>query len=404
MVPLLDEAMISIFLVSPWRIIDRAIDAVKWPRRLRRPGVECRGKGEPPVKLDVGMLTHDLKTLPRVRPPRWRRSGSTACGRRRPSTIRFFCRLAVAATATSRIKLGTSIAVGGSPPQARWSWPTSPGIWPRPPADASSWGLGSQVKGHNERRFSVKWEGAGAADARGRPGAARDLGLAGKMETKLNFKGAVLPVRSHGRHSFSPGPDRASPGTGLRRRRESCDVPHRRRGVRRPCTCIRSTSPKISGVSSCRPAVTEGLAKSGRRPERFHLRHPRASWFVGDTEAEAGAGAPGSEAADSLFLRPPPAPTSRCWPLTAGRTSCRTCTASQWRGDWKGMADLITDEMVDVYAVTGTHDDVGRKLRERYAGLPGTAPRSISPGKQPTLDDPRLPRLVKEFQRLAFTG
>ena len=60
------------------------------------------------------------------------------------------------------------------------------------------------------------------------------------------------------------------------------------------------------------------------------------------------------------------------------------------------MADLITDEMVDVYAVTGTHDDVGRKLRERYAGLLDRT-AFYQPGKQPTLDDPRLPRLVKEF-------
>ena len=65
-------------------------------------------------------------------------------------------------------------------------------------------------------------------------------------------------------------------------------------------------------------------------------------------------------------------------------------------GDWKGMADLITDEMVDVYAVTGTHDDIGRKLRERYAGLLDRT-AFYQPGTQPTLDDPRLPRLVKEF-------
>ena len=60
------------------------------------------------------------------------------------------------------------------------------------------------------------------------------------------------------------------------------------------------------------------------------------------------------------------------------------------------MADLITDEMLDVYAVTGDHDDIGRKLRERYAGLLDRT-AFYQPGKQPTLDDPRLPRLVKEF-------
>ena len=38
-------------------------------------------------------------------------------------------------------------------------------------------------------------------------------------------------------------------------------------------------------------------------------------------------------------------------------------------GDWKGMADLITDEMLDTYAVTATYDNAARKLAERYAGL-----------------------------------
>ena len=33
------------------------------------------------------------------------------------------------------------------------------------------------------------------------------------------------------------------------------------------------------------------------------------------------------------------------------------------------MADLITDEMLDVYAVTGTRDDVADKLKKKYDGL-----------------------------------
>jgi len=50
------------------------------------------------------------------------------------------------------------------------------------------------------------------------------------------------------------------------------------------------------------------------------------------------------------------------------------------------MAKLITDEMVDTYAVTGTWDTIGAKIRERYAGS-SIAPRSTS-RTQPGLDDP----------------
>ncbi len=64
-------------------------------------------------------------------------------------------------------------------------------------------------------------------------------------------------------------------------------------------------------------------------------------------------------------------------------------------GDWKGMADLVTDEMVDAFAVTGTYETIGRKIRERYAALLDRT--SLYQPYQPGLDDPRLPRLVQEF-------
>jgi hypothetical protein len=60
------------------------------------------------------------------------------------------------------------------------------------------------------------------------------------------------------------------------------------------------------------------------------------------------------------------------------------------------MADLITDEMLDTYAVTGTHDTIAARLAERYRGLLDRT-AFYQPAKQQTLDDPRLPRLVQQF-------
>jgi hypothetical protein len=65
-------------------------------------------------------------------------------------------------------------------------------------------------------------------------------------------------------------------------------------------------------------------------------------------------------------------------------------------GDWKGMADLVTDEMVETYAVTGTYADIGARIRERYTGLLDRT-AFYQPYQAPSLDDPRLPRLIKEF-------
>ena len=38
-------------------------------------------------------------------------------------------------------------------------------------------------------------------------------------------------------------------------------------------------------------------------------------------------------------------------------------------GDWAAMSSLITDEMVDAFAVQGTPDDIGAVVRERYGDL-----------------------------------
>src|SRR5437763_13767396 len=103
------------------------------------------------------MLTHDLKSIPGYA--------------RKVEAMRYDCLwssetqhdpflpLAVAATVTSTIKLGTAIAV---------TFPRSPMVlahiaWDLQKASDGRFilGLGTQVKGHNERRFSVKFESPG---------------------------------------------------------------------------------------------------------------------------------------------------------------------------------------------------------------------------------------------------
>ena len=64
-------------------------------------------------------------------------------------------------------------------------------------------------------------------------------------------------------------------------------------------------------------------------------------------------------------------------------------------GDWKGMADLITDEMLDTYAVTAPYDKLHDTIMERYKGLLDRT--SLYQPYQPNVGDPRLPLLVKAF-------
>ncbi|HSD52119.1 MAG TPA: LLM class F420-dependent oxidoreductase, partial [Candidatus Methylomirabilis sp.] len=38
-------------------------------------------------------------------------------------------------------------------------------------------------------------------------------------------------------------------------------------------------------------------------------------------------------------------------------------------GDWEAMASLITDEMLDAFAIVGTPAEIPAKVRLRYTGL-----------------------------------
>ena len=60
------------------------------------------------------------------------------------------------------------------------------------------------------------------------------------------------------------------------------------------------------------------------------------------------------------------------------------------------MAELISDEMLETYAVTATADTIAARLNERYDGLLDRT-AFYQPDKQQALDDPRLPRVIKTF-------
>ena len=106
------------------------------------------------MKLDVGMLTHDLKTLPEY--ARKVEAMGYDCLWSAETQHDPYLPLGVAATVTSRIKLGTNIATVFS----RSPMITAHIAWDLQKASGGRFtlGLGTQVKAHNERRFSVKFE------------------------------------------------------------------------------------------------------------------------------------------------------------------------------------------------------------------------------------------------------
>ena len=65
-------------------------------------------------------------------------------------------------------------------------------------------------------------------------------------------------------------------------------------------------------------------------------------------------------------------------------------------GDWKGMARLITDEMLDTVAVSGTYETIGAKLRERYAGLLDRV--ALYQPYEASVDESRGAALARQFK------
>jgi probable F420-dependent oxidoreductase len=336
------------------------------------------------MKLDVGMLTHDLKSIPAYA--------------RKVEALGFDCLwssetqhdpylpLAVAATATSRLKLGTAIAV---------AFPRSPMItahiaWDLQAASGGRFilGLGSQVKGHNERRFSVKFESPGPK-LREIVQALRAIWDCWQNGTRLNFKGQfyrfdlMTPF-------FSPGPI------------EWPHVPVYISGVN--AYMCRVAGEVCDGLhvhpfnsakylrEYVHPAVDEGLRAAGR--SRSDFTYTTAGFVIlGDTEEEQARARQAVRQQIAFY-----ASTRTYEPVLAAhgwQDVIPSLHRKSVEGDWVGMADLITDEMVETYAVTGTYDTIAARVRERYAGLLDRT--AFYQPHQAGLDDPRLARVVKEF-------
>lgn len=336
------------------------------------------------MKLDIGLLTHDLRGIADY--SRKVEAMGFDCLWSSETQHDPFLPLAIAAGTTSRIRLGTAIAV---------AFPRSPMIlayiaWDLQAASGGRFtlGLGTQVKGHNERRFSVKWEAPGPR-LREVILALRAIWDCWQNGTKLNFKGqfyrfdlmtpffAPGPIQHPRIPIYIAGVNRYMCGLAG----ELCDGLH----------VHPFNSPKYLR-ELVHPAVEEGLAKSGRKRSDFTYA---TSLFavVGDTEQELAKARQSVKQQIAFYA------STRTYEPVLAAHGWQDLTPKLHRksveGDWQGMADLITDEMVDTYAVTGSYGTIARRIQERYAGLLDRV--SLYQPYQPNLGDPRWPALVKAF-------
>lgn len=298
-----------------------------------------------------------------------------------------FLPLAVASTATSSLMLGTSIAV---------AFPRSPMLtaytaWDLQKSSAGRFilGLGSQVRAHNQRRFSVKFESPGPK-LREVVMALRAIWECWQQGTPLRFKGEfynfdlMTPF-------FNPGPI------------EYPRIPVFIAGVNR--YMCRMAGEVCDGLhvhpfhtpkylrEYVRPAVEEGLHTSGRPSQDF--RYATAAFVVvGDSETERAKVTEAVRQQVAFY-----ASTRTYEPVLAAHGwegIVPELHEKSLAGDWKAMARLISDEMLDAIAVSGTYETIGAKLRERYAGLVDRI--ALYQPYDSAVEASRLAALVRQFK------
>jgi probable F420-dependent oxidoreductase len=299
-----------------------------------------------------------------------------------------FLSLAVAGAMTERLELhtGVAIAFARSPMAvANVGWDLAASYGPQ----RVTIGLGSQVRAHNERRFSVPWSPP-APRMREYIQAVRAIWAAWKGEGKLAYEG------KHYRFTlmtpnFVPEPyDGPAPRLGLaavgpamlKVAAEEAD------DVKLHVFCTRKYL-----AETIMPILEAGLAKSGRSRERFEIS---GGGFVVTGKDDA--------AVAKLFewVRYRVAfygSTPAYWPVfeVHGLGDLgRKLNAMTRAGQWDEMAKEVPDDVVRLFAAVGRHDQIAKAVEARFGGLVD----SISASANAAVPADMPPDLLQDLARI----
>jgi probable F420-dependent oxidoreductase len=339
------------------------------------------------MKLDTALVTRDLRVVPNA--ARAAEEAGFAALWTLETGDDPFLPLVMAAEHTAHTRLGTAIAV---------AFPRSPMVTAQIAWDLAGLsrgrfilGLGTQVKGHNERRYSVKWE-APVPRLREYVESLRAIFKCWSAGgTKLDYRGRfysfslMTPFFTPAPHEFSNIPIYIA---GVNKKiiqlaGEICDGLH----------VHPFHSPKYLREFVL-PNLEAGLAKSGRT--RNDVSTATIAFVITGrdrTEIERMREEVRRQIAFYASTR-----TYRIvlethgWGEVAERLNQRAA-----RGDWNGMTAEITDEMVDSYSVSGTFDEIGARVKDRYAGLIDRV--AFYMPYRAGVDDDAWRKLTSEFNR-----
>ncbi|HET7478523.1 MAG TPA: TIGR03617 family F420-dependent LLM class oxidoreductase [Rubrobacteraceae bacterium] len=271
-----------------------------------------------------------------------------------------FLPLAIAANATERMELGTSVAIAFS----RSPMEIAQTAWDLQDISDGRFilGLGTQVKAHVTRRFSMPWDKP-TARLREYILAVRAIWESFQSEGSLQFEGEFY------RHTlitpfFNPGPI------------EHPNVPVYIAGVNTRLAHLAGEicdgfhvhpfhSPEYIR-KTVQPAIADGAKEAGRDPGNVELA---TSVFViaGRDDDDAAKQRESVRAQISFYASTPTYRTvleAHGWEEVGERLGTMAREKK-----WREMPSLITDEMLTAFAVEAAPDEVGPALKERYEGL-----------------------------------
>ena len=286
-----------------------------------------------------------------------------------------FIPLAFAATATERIRLGTAVAI---------AFPRSPMMVANLSHDLQRnsrgrfvLGLGTQVKGHNERRFSVRWESPGPR-LKEYVEALRAIWNAWEKNVPLRYEGKFYQFTLM-TPEFAPPPLGLPPipvtiaavqPYMLRLSGEVCD------GVRLHGFCTKRYLQEVA-----MPAIEEGLRRAGRKREQFEVW---GGGFVATGKDSDEVQKAVEETRYRIAFYGSTRTYSGVLSLHGWDEQAAKLHEHSKRGQWDQMAKVVTDEMVETFTAVAPYDRLVDTLRARFGGLSDRValafPRSTSEG------------------------
>lgn len=295
--------------------------------------------------------------------------------------------LVLAATTTSRVTLETRVAI---------AFPRSPMVFAYGAMDLQNFsggrfrlGLGTQVKGHIQRRFSTEWSAPGPR-IREYVQSLHAIWDAWQTGERLAFHGDYYNF-SLMTPFFSPGPsEQPRPPVFI-----SAVNPYNCRVAGEVCDGL-SLHPLCSPgylEQVIAPSIATGAAKAGRDPKSLNVN---GSSFVITGPSQAAIDEKKADVRRRIAFYSSTRTYSKVLEVHGFDDVGVRLHEMSLKGQWDTMTGLITDEILETFAVIGGYNEVASMLHERYDGLLDElvfAREASDPG-----DEEQLRKIIAELQ------